>query len=356
MKKATKRSHDSDPQSADEDRARSWMGTVGRGGAARADIFVAENAGILSRSQIKARKAVIRVNGAVVKPSRPLKEGDSLEVLWTEEASDSIEAEDLPLSILYQDERVIVVDKAQGMVTHPGAGNRRGTLANAVLGIALRERASRNAESGGASEGRIPAARAGIVHRLDKDTSGVIVAAMDLEAQVFLADQFKERSARKEYLAVTQGIPSPASGRIANRLGRDNRDRKRFAALAEGGKVAVTDYRVLAAWKSPSPGYSLVSLRPKTGRTHQLRVHMAGLGAPILGDPIYGRRDGRFPGASLMLHAHRLKIVLPGGSEPSAFKAPLPSRFKETLDALVAAFGPGSTFPARGGQSDNVPR
>jgi 23S rRNA pseudouridine1911/1915/1917 synthase len=321
---------------------RSWQGRVGPGGAARADQFIAEASGALSRSQIKARGAVVRVNGAEAKVSRPLKEGDLVEVRWTEEAQLSFEAEDISLDILYEDERVVVVNKAQGMVTHPGAGNRSGTLANALVGLARRGDGARS-----------PVQRAGIVHRLDKDTSGVIIAAKDLEAQVFLAQQFKDRSTRKEYLAILRGLPDPPSGRIADRLGRDKRDRKRFASVSEGGKVAVTDYRVLASWGEAAPPrrgvaplrgaaaerYSLVSLRPKTGRTHQLRVHMAGLGCPILGDPIYGRKDGRFPEATLMLHAHRLKIVLPGNAEPSLYAAPVPERFRLVVRALDEAFG-----------------
>ncbi len=340
------------PPDPNPDLARSWSGQVGPEGAARADVYLAETACVMSRSQLKARGAVILVNGAVAKPSRPLKSGDRLELLWTEEDSSVVEAEDLPLNILYQDERVLVVDKAQGMVTHPGAGNWRGTLANAALFIARRERVAAAGEGA-----RLPAARSGIVHRLDKDTSGAIILAKDLEAQVFLAAQFKERLARKEYLAITRGLPSPASGRIADRLGRDPRERKRFTAVGEGGRAAVTDYRVLSSWGGgASGGYALVSLRPKTGRTHQLRVHMAGLGTPILGDPIYGKKDGRFPAATLMLHAYRLKIALPGRAEPSLFKAPLPSRFKEALLALAAEFGRGGSLAARGGQADHAPR
>jgi 23S rRNA pseudouridine1911/1915/1917 synthase len=192
------------------------------------------------------------------------------------------------------------------------------------------------------SHGR--AARGGIVHRLDKDTSGVIIVAKDLDAQSFLASQFKDRLTRKEYVAILRGLPEPPSGRISDRLGRDRRDRKRFAFVAEGGKVAITDYRVLAYWKDagrPDAGgevYSLVSLRPKTGRTHQLRVHMAGLGTPILGDPIYGRRDGRFPDATLMLHALRLKIILPGKEEAELFTAPPPERFKKMIQELDRIF------------------
>jgi 23S rRNA pseudouridine1911/1915/1917 synthase len=208
-----------------------------------------------------------------------------------------------------------------------------------------------------------PATRAGIVHRLDKDTSGVIIVAKDLEAQVYLAEQFKERLVRKEYLAITLGIPAPPVGRIADSLGRDRRDRKRFAAVTEGGRAAVTDYRVLSSWgpatnsgAANDGGYALVSLRPRTGRTHQLRVHMAGLGTPILGDPIYGRKDRRFPEASLMLHAYRLKIALPGGDGASLFMAPLPRRFKDILGALSAAFGAGSPLAPRGREPKNVPR
>jgi 23S rRNA pseudouridine1911/1915/1917 synthase len=342
------------PEGASGKLARSWTAKVGPGGAARADAYVAEVSGVLSRSQIKARKAVIRVNGAEAKGSRPLKEGDELEVRWTEEEPDSLGAEELPLSILFEDERVIVVDKAQGMVTHPGAGNRRGTLANALLYILQRDRAATGPAKlrslAGQSPVRPAPARAGIVHRLDKDTSGGIVAAKDLEAQVFLAEQFKERAVRKEYLAILRGIPEPRSGRIADRLGRDRRDRKRFASVAEGGRQAITDYRVLASWAGSTYGssrrpesYSLVSLRPRTGRTHQLRVHMSGFGTPILGDPIYGtsRLEGRFRDATLMLHAYRLRITLPGADRPAVFRAPLPARLKNVLLALAEAFGRG---------------
>ena len=328
------------PRSEPHGGPRYWRGIVGPEGSARADVYVAETAGVLIRSQIKARGAVIRVNGAEAKPSRPLKAGDSLELIWTEEDPTSIEAEDIPLSILYQDERVILVDKAQGMVTHPGAGNMSGTLANAALFIAQRGRAALP-PSAAKADSELPALRAGIVHRLDKDTSGVIVVAKDLGAQVFLAEQFKERLARKEYLAITRGLPSPPSGRINDRLGRDPRERKRFAAVPEGGKAAVTDYRVLAFW-GDATRYALVSLRPKTGRTHQLRVHMSGLGTPILGDPIYSKKDGRFPDASLMLHAYRLKITLPGRDDPTLFTAPIPQRFKDILSALTSEFGRGT--------------
>jgi 23S rRNA pseudouridine1911/1915/1917 synthase len=291
----------------------------------RADRYIAEGLRLMSRSQLKARSAQIFVGGSPAKLSRPLKTGDLLAVEWTEEAPSELLPEDIPLCVVYEDERVIVVDKAQGMVTHPGNGNRSGTLANALL----------YRLPAGIAAGETMPARAGIVHRLDKDTSGLLVAAKDAEAQAYLAAQFKDRTAHKEYIAVTRGIPKPTSGRIENRLGRDPRNRKRFAEVGEGGRIAVTDYRVLYAYGA----YSLVFLKPKTGRTHQLRVHLAGLGTPILGDPIYGRKDRDFPEATLMLHALRLKIRLPGRSEPELFRSAVPRRFKALLAELERRFG-----------------
>jgi 23S rRNA pseudouridine1911/1915/1917 synthase len=296
-------------------------------GGERADRYVAEALGLLSRSQLKARGATITVDGKAAKLSALLKGGERLVVEWLAEPPSDLVPEDLPLSVLYEDGRVIVLDKAQGMVTHPGHGNRRGTLANALL---WRLGCGQPAASQG-----LPA-RAGIVHRLDKDTSGVIIAAKDAEAQAYLASQFKERTTRKEYLAITKGIPEPPSGRLDNHLGRDRRDRKRFAVVdGVEGKQAVTEYRVLARYGS----YALVSMRPRTGRTHQLRVHLASLGTPIVGDPIYGKPDRDLPGASLMLHAYRLRILLPGQEEASLFKAPLPTRFRRLLGLLERRYG-----------------
>jgi len=340
---------------------RSWEGLVESSALEghpepRADVFLAECAKVLSRSQLKARGAVITVNGKEAKPSRILRPGDRVELRWREEPSSTLVPEDIPLSILHEDERCLVVDKAQGMVTHPGHGNRRGTLANAVLGLLARKPAVGAPAAGGPAANAAALSspsRAGIVHRLDKDTSGLIIVAKDAEAQAFLAAQFKARTTRKEYLAIVRGLPSPERGRISDRLGRDRRDRKKFAPCAEGGKPAVTDYRVMRAWSDPAgaprggraESYALVALHPRTGRTHQLRVHMAGLGTPILGDPIYGKRDPRFPDATLMLHAHRLAIVLPGMDEPRAFCAPVPERMKLLLRELQTVFGAGKAGP-----------
>jgi 23S rRNA pseudouridine1911/1915/1917 synthase len=311
----------------------SWRGIVGEGQGDRADKFIADGAGILSRSQLKARDAHILVNAKPEKLSRRLAEGDIVEVFWTKEPSHSIEPEKLDVSLLYEDENVFVFDKAQGMVTHPAAGNWRGTLANAALWL--------DAERRGAATCAAP--RGGIVHRLDKDTSGVIIVARNVETHEFLASQFKNRSTRKEYIALVCGSLPDMAGRVENRLARDKRDRKKFAECESDGKPALTDYRALARWEIGAPSgsnsisrYALVALFPKTGRTHQLRVHMAGLGCPILGDPIYGGKDKRFPAAGLMLHARKLRISIPGDAEPRVFAAPIPSRFREIVAELDA--------------------
>ncbi|HWR10227.1 MAG TPA: RluA family pseudouridine synthase [Rectinemataceae bacterium] len=297
--------------------ARSWSGLVGAGSGERADKYIADIAGILSRSQIKARSARIFVNGKEEKLSRRLSPGDRVEVSWTDEPSHSLEPEKLDVEVLYEDENVFVFNKAQGMVTHPANGNWRGTLANAALWL--------DADRKGGSS----APRGGIVHRLDKDTSGVIIVARNSETHEFLAAQFKNRSTRKEYWAFVCGSPAGETGHIDNYLTRDKFNRKKFAGDESRGKRAITDYRVLARWSiEDRRSYALVALFPKTGRTHQLRVHMAGLGCPILGDPLYAKGDFFFPEAGLMLHARRLRIALPGTSEPKVFKAPLPERFR----------------------------
>jgi len=205
------------------------------------------------------------------------------------------------------------------MVVHPGAGNRRGTLANALY---FRKLQRENTAS-------LSGMRPGIVHRLDKETSGVMVAAYDDEALAFLAGQFKTRKARKMYVAIVGGIPKEKKGRIETFIARDVRDRKRFA-VAASGRSALTLYLVIKTWQN----HSLVLLRPRTGRTHQLRVHLRYLGHPITGDPVYGIADPLFPRASLMLHSRSLAITLPGETAPRKFKAPLPQRFIEAMRFL----------------------
>ncbi|MDR0557546.1 MAG: RluA family pseudouridine synthase [Treponema sp.] len=288
----------------------------------RLDRFIAEKLKLLTRSQVKTRRLAARANGKPVKISRIVQNGDCLELSWDEAAPSGLTPENIPLETLYEDSRVIVINKPQGLVVHPGAGNARGTVANALL--------HRRLLSGGLQAGA--AFRPGIVHRLDKDTSGVLIAAYDDDALTFLADQFKNRKTRKIYAAMVQGIPKAASGVIEGNIARDSHNRKRFSVFRDKGKTALTRYKVIRSWEKPpnlkSGGYgkpcALLLLRPKTGRTHQLRVHLRHIGHPILGDPIYGDPDPRM---SLMLHAKSLSILLPGETEMRTFRTLLPHRF-----------------------------
>ncbi|MDR0645239.1 MAG: RluA family pseudouridine synthase [Treponema sp.] len=279
----------------------------------RLDVFVADHLKLLSRSQVKARNLTGFVNGKAVKLSRLVRLNDSLKLIWDEPVPSALIPENLPLDILYEDEQVVVINKAQGMATHPGAGNRRGTVANALL--------YRRLLSGGFPFGETE--RPGIVHRLDKDTSGVLIAAYNEKSLNFLAEQFKTRKTRKIYAAIVKGCPKENEGIIETFITRDKRDRKRFT-VSEGGKFSITDYRLVHVWETNGKVHSLLILRPKTGRTHQIRVHLRHIGCPILGDPIYGDKD---PLISLMLHAKSLSLVLPGQERMTTFSTPLPERF-----------------------------
>ncbi|GHV73909.1 pseudouridine synthase [Spirochaetia bacterium] len=308
-----------------------YSGTVEGIPGMRLDRYVAEELKLLSRSQLKTKLLSARLNGKPVKLSRPVKPGDLVELSWADPEPLYLIPENIPLNILYEDARVVVIDKAQGMVVHPGAGNRSGTLANALLyrrlsraGLLPDKAVGSAVYDGAVYDGSF---RPGIVHRLDKDTSGVIIAAYDDAALAFLADQFKARSVKKTYGAIVLGTPREKEGIITTRIVRDSRDRKRFTVSSDRGKLALTRYRVIRSWDA----YSLLLLQPRTGRTHQLRVHLRHLDHPILGDPIYGVPDKRFPKAPLMLHARTLSIILPDREAPSLFKAPLPQRFRDIL-------------------------
>jgi 23S rRNA pseudouridine1911/1915/1917 synthase len=292
----------------------------------RLDRYIADHVKLLNRSQIKSRNLKAEINGKPVKVSKIVNSGDSITLTWDEAVATNLVPEDLPLKIIFENERVVVVDKEQGMVVHPGAGNHQGTLANALYFRRLQK---------GEDAGQ--GLRPGIVHRLDKDTSGVIIAAYDDEALDYLAQQFKLRKTKKTYAAIIKGKLPQSKGKIETYIARDPRDRKKFAVHESKGKHALTFYKVVKEWN----GYSLVLLRPKTGRTHQLRVHLKYLGHPILGDPLYGGTDSRFPDVTLMLHAKWLSISLPfEGNLPNdglraTFKSPLPIRFRDVVRRLT---------------------
>jgi len=286
------------------------------GAGLRVDRFMASVPELPSRSQLRMLDAVVTINDEPARLSRRVGLGDRVTVSFLQGQEEDIRPEKIDLDVLFENDDVIVLNKHQGMVVHPAAGNWSGTVAQGLL--------YRVADLGTGTY------RPGIVHRLDKDTSGVMITAKNAVAQEFLASQFRNRTVVKSYLAVVKGAPPASRGTIETRIARDPANRKRFTSTQSGGRKAVTEYLV----KRRFSGYSLMILHPLTGRTHQIRVHMKHLGCPIVGDPIYSRRDSSFPEATLLLHAESLRITLPGGSEETTFSAPLPEHVTAVLKVL----------------------
>lgn len=266
----------------------------------------------------------IRVGGVIPKAGYLLHKGEQIEVWPFDEPPAAAEAQDIPLEVLYEDEFLAAINKPAGMVVHPAPGQWSGTVVNALLA-----RWGWDAVPG--------ALRPGIVHRLDKDTSGVLLIAKDLKTQEALARQFKERKVEKTYVAVVWGHLQPHAGTVAFPIGRHPVDRKKMAVRVRNGRTAVTHYQVV----QEAPGLSLVQLRLETGRTHQLRVHLAAIGHPIVGDPVYGSRthSRQVPAAVLSfarqaLHAATIRFHHPVLQTPITICAPYPEDFA----ALVALF------------------
>ena len=277
----------------------------------RIDKYISDFRKIMSRSQLKQREAVFFVDGREVKYSHRISINENIKIEYSELADIDILPEKIDLEILYEDENVIVINKKQGMVVHPGEGNYSGTLVNGLLYYL------KNLKNNFKEE----AVRPGIVHRLDKETSGVIIIARNAETHEILARQFRERKTDKIYIAVVKGRIREKEGRIQTLIARDSANRKKFAVSESRGRNAVTDYKVLREFDN----YSLCMIRIHTGRTHQIRVHMSDMGNPVLGDPVYSRKDSKYPEASLMLHAYRLSLKIPGKGMMK-FEAPVPER------------------------------
>ena len=228
-------------------------------------------------------------------------------------------AENIPLDILFENDDMLVVNKDAGMVVHPAVGHADGTLVNAVLGY------DPEIEGIGGEE------RPGVVHRLDKETSGLILLAKNERAHRWLQDQFRLRRVDKTYLALVDGRPPTPSGRVEAHIGRDPSHRKRMAIVSESrGREAISEYKTLESFKS----HTLLEFHPLTGRTHQIRLHCEFLGCPIVGDKVYGRKKTSVDIDRHFLHAARLKIILPGETEPRTFEAPLPDELENVLAAL----------------------
>lgn len=291
----------------------------------RLDKYIASLPNGMNRSKLKSGVTEILVNGKKVKLSAKVKAGDQIDIQWEDNIPDNIDAENIPLDIIYEDESVTVVNKKQGMVTHPACGNWTGTLVNALLFHWGRNSISQIKE--GSVAEILERRRPGIVHRLDKETSGIIITAKNRDAEEFLQNQFKNKSLQKEYILICNGRPPKRTGEIKTQIIRDPKNRHRFKAVTDTseGKYARTIYHCISCYGN----YSLMRVRIKTGRTHQIRVHMKYLGCPILGDSIYNKTDSNFPEATLMLHSVQLKIMLPNSrkKEYTTFITKTPERF-----------------------------
>jgi 23S rRNA pseudouridine1911/1915/1917 synthase len=263
----------------------------------------------------------VLLNGRAAKPSSRVSLGANIAVSVPPPPASEAQPEDIPLDVVYEDHTLVVVNKPAGMVVHPAPGNERGTLVNALLG--------RYASLPG------DPMRPGIVHRLDKDTSGLIVVARDPAAVAALAGAFKRREVHKEYLALLVGTMRPPDGSIRGAIGRDPRLRQRMAVVATGGREARTTYRTEEVFR----GYSLVRVVLETGRMHQIRVHFTAAGHPVAGDPVYGRAVRGLGLRRQFLHAARLRFRHPATGEELDLEAPLPVDLQRVLDTLRGAGG-----------------
>ena len=287
----------------------------------RADIFVSEMLTDRTRSSVKKliEGGMVTVNGKVAKPSQEISTGDKIEVTLPDAVEYGVKPEDIPIDVVYEDEDIAVVNKPQGMTVHLGNGNIDGTLVNALL-------YRLNSLSG--INGVI---RPGIVHRIDKDTSGLLVVAKNDAAHLSLSEQIANKTCRRTYLALLEGILKDDSGTVTTYIGRSPRDRVKMAVVPpDKGKLAITDYTVVKRYS----GYTLCRFDLHTGRTHQIRVHAKHLGHPIVGDTIYGISKQKFKLNGQLLHACRLSLVHPKTGEEMTFEAPLPKHFTEILDKL----------------------
>ena len=285
----------------------------------RADVFLAEKLGV-SRSNIQKLLEDGRVNRGekIIKANYKVRAGEMFVVDIPEPEPIEAVPENIPLDIIYEDDDVVVLNKARGMVVHPAPGNYTGTLVNALLYYCSN------------LSGINSAIRPGIVHRLDKDTSGIMIVAKNDAAHISLSQQIQSKTAVRTYLAVVRGNIKTDSGTIETQIARDKTDRKKMAVVKEGGRDAITDYEVLERFGK----YTLVRCKLRTGRTHQIRVHMEYLGYPLVGDPKYSPMKTPFGITGQALHSHTLEFTHPRTGERMKFEAPLPEDMHKIITRL----------------------
>ncbi|WP_461204335.1 RluA family pseudouridine synthase [Clostridium sp. DL1XJH146] len=285
----------------------------------RIDLFLVECYEGKSRTYFQkiVNEGSILVNNKKVKSNYKLKINDVLIVKIPEDKELQVESEDIPLNIVYEDKDIVIVNKPQGMVVHPAPGNYSGTVVNALL---------HHCKDLSGINGVI---RPGIVHRIDKDTSGVIVVAKNDKAHISLAEQLKDHSMNREYIALTEGVIKDDYGTVDKPLARNKRDRIKMA-IVKDGKRAVTHFQVLERFEKNT----LIKCKLETGRTHQIRVHMRYLGFPLVGDPIYGFKNAKYKLNGQLLHAQRLGFLHPSSGEYVEFSTELPDYFDDILGKL----------------------
>ena len=284
----------------------------------RLDVYLSEK---LDKTRSAVKKLVedknVTVNGKVEKAGKTLKEGDEITVVLPDPVKLDLEAENIPLDIIYQDEDIAIINKPQGMTVHAGNGVHGSTLVNALL---------YHLDSLSGINGVI---RPGIVHRIDKDTSGLLVVAKNDAAHVSLSEQIKNKTCRRIYLALVEGVVKENDGVIDTFIGRSDKNRTMMAVKSDGRR-AVTHYKVIRRYKD----YTLMEFSLETGRTHQIRVHTKYLGHPVVGDPVYGYKTQKFRLNGQLLHAFRLELTHPRSGERMVFEAPLPDYFRVVLAKL----------------------
>ncbi|MGE5629248.1 MAG: RluA family pseudouridine synthase [Solirubrobacterales bacterium] len=285
----------------------------------RLDKYLSTCLNYKSRSYIQGiiEKGNVIVNGKIKKSNYSIKFMDKIEITIPEPIELNIKPENIPLDILYEDSEVIVINKLQGMVVHPASGVYTGTLVNALL-MHCKDLSGINGVT-----------RPGIVHRIDKDTSGVIVIAKNDNSHNFLAAQLKEHTMTRVYYALVEGVLKEDNGRVEAPLGRHPQEKIKMA-IVKDGKHAATNYRVIERFKN----HTLVECVLETGRTHQIRVHMAHIGHPLVGDPVYGYKKQRFKLNGQLLHAMRLGFIHPLSKGYMEFESPLPEYFNKVLSVL----------------------
>lgn len=296
-----------------------WIAAPEDAGA-RLDAFLA---GKMEKTRSSVQKLIeeenVRLNGAPAAKNARLREGDRVEATEPPPEVLGVKPQNIPLDIVYEDQDLLVVNKPKGMVVHPAAGNPDGTLVNALL-----------FHCGDSLSGINGVIRPGIVHRIDKDTSGLLIVAKNDRAHQSLAEQIAVHSFTRIYNAVVYGIVKEEEGTVSAPIGRHPTDRKRMAVLSSGGREAVTHYRVLERF----PGFTLVECRLETGRTHQIRVHMAHIGHPVAGDPVYGPKKCITELQGQCLHARVIGFIHPATGEYLEFDSGLPPYFERFLEKL----------------------